>query len=362
MLTGDVMTGRGIDQILPHPGDPTLHESYVEDARAYVVLAERANGPIARPVPFVYPWGDALAAIERRAPDARIVNLETSVTTSDAYDARKEIHYRMHPANAGVLAAARIDVCVLANNHVLDWGAAGLVESLDVLHAAGVRTAGAGRDREDAERPAIVPSTSGRVLVFAVGDGSSGVPRAWRARADAPGVARLDDLSDASADRLCERVASQKRAGDVAIASVHWGSNWGYEVDVEMERFAHRLVDGPIDVVHGHSSHHPRPIEIHRGKLVLYGAGDLVNDYEGIEGYEAFRGDLSLVYFADVEAATGALVALAMAPLRIRRMRLERASGADAAWLAARLDAVSRPYGTRVALAEDGSLVATWAL
>ncbi len=54
---GDVMLGRGVDQILPYPGDPELRERYASDARAYVRLAERANGPIPRPAGFRWPWG-----------------------------------------------------------------------------------------------------------------------------------------------------------------------------------------------------------------------------------------------------------------------------------------------------------------
>jgi len=47
-----------------------------------------------------------------------------------------------------------------------------------------------------------------------------------------------------------------------------------------------------VDIVHGHSSHHVKGIEVHRGKLILYGCGDFIDDYEGIKGYEAFRDDL----------------------------------------------------------------------
>jgi len=96
-LCGDVMTGRGIDQILPHPSDPRIHEPYVEDAREYVRMAEAANGPVPRPVPLPYIWGAALEELARVAPDARIVNLETSVTRSDDHWPGKGIHYRMHP-------------------------------------------------------------------------------------------------------------------------------------------------------------------------------------------------------------------------------------------------------------------------
>src|SRR5678816_4107606 len=81
-LCGDVMTGRGIDQVLPHPVDPVLYESCLTDARGYVTLAENVNGPIPRRASFDYVWGDALAEFERAALDLRIINLETSVTSS----------------------------------------------------------------------------------------------------------------------------------------------------------------------------------------------------------------------------------------------------------------------------------------
>src|SRR5687768_6968275 len=111
------MTGRGIDQILPHPGKPHLFEAFVSSALTYVELAEQASGPIARPVEISYIWGDALQELERVQPDARIVNLETSVTVSEDAWPAKGVHYRMHPANVSCLGAAKIDCCVLANNH-----------------------------------------------------------------------------------------------------------------------------------------------------------------------------------------------------------------------------------------------------
>ena len=117
-LCGDVMLGRGIDQILPHPGDPRLYEEHATSALDYVVLAENANGPIPRSAGFSYIWGDALAALETARPDLRIVNLETSIT-KDGRAERKGINYRMSPDNVPCLVAAKIDCCVLSNNHVL---------------------------------------------------------------------------------------------------------------------------------------------------------------------------------------------------------------------------------------------------
>lgn len=183
-LCGDVMTGRGIDQVLPHPGDPGLHEPWVRSAREYVALAEAVNGLLPEPLDYAYVWGDALAEFDRVRPDARIINLETAVTASDAR-VDKGINYRMHPNNIPVLTAAGIDCAVLANNHVLDWGTAGLLETLQVLDSADIRTAGAGRDRGGAATPAVIDlGDKGRVLVLALGAESSGIPRDWAATAE----------------------------------------------------------------------------------------------------------------------------------------------------------------------------------
>jgi hypothetical protein len=140
-LCGDVMTGRGIDQVLPHPGSPRICEAYASSAKAYVSLAEAANGPIPKPADFAYIWGDALAELARRAPDLRIVNLETAVTKSEDCT-EKGISYRMSPENLPCLTAAGIDCCALANNHVLDWGPAGLLETLASLERAGIAGGG----------------------------------------------------------------------------------------------------------------------------------------------------------------------------------------------------------------------------
>lgn len=355
-LCGDVMLGRGIDQILPRPGDPTLWESYVRDARQYVALAEAVNGPIRRAVDFSWVWGDALPALDAAAPDVRIVNLETSVTTSDEHAVGKAVLYRMSPANIPALTAARPDVCVLANNHVLDFGRSGLAETLSSLAAAGVQTPGAGRDITEARRPAAVTLRDDRrILVFALGLGSSGVPAGWAATADRSGVDFAPEPSLAAADGMVERVRASRRPGDLVVVSVHWGGNWGYDVSRDERAFAHRLVDGGADVVHGHSSHHPRPIEVYDGKVILYGCGDLIDDYEGISGHARFRDDLRLLYLLTIDT-TGRLAALRMVPLQARRMRLNRVTGNDAQWLQSTLDRISRPFGVRVGLAPDGML------
>ena len=359
-LCGDVMIGRGVDQILPSPCPPKLYEEYVSSAEDYVRLAEAASGPIPRPVDYSYVWGEALAELRAQAPDARIVNLETSVTRSEAAEP-KAINYRVSPQNAECLRVAGIDCCALANNHVLDWGPSGLLETLDVLERLGVAFAGAGRTIDEAQRPAILDiPRKGRVVVLSFALPDSGTPLGWAATPSSPGVNLLRDLSPACVDVACDLARRAAQSGDILVISIHWGSNWGYGVSTAQRQFAHRLIeDAGASVIHGHSSHHAKGIEVHRNRLVLYGCGDFLNDYEGISGYESFRGDLSLMYFADIDT-NGDLVQLRLVPLHMRRLRLERASTADAQWLAQTLDRESAPFGVRVRRQPDGALSAFW--
>jgi poly-gamma-glutamate capsule biosynthesis protein CapA/YwtB (metallophosphatase superfamily) len=164
---------------------------------------------------------------------------------------------------------------VLANNHVLDWGRAGLIETLQTLHQAGLHTAGAGADGDAAWAPAALPlAPAQQLLVCGFAPRCSGVPRGWAAGPRRSGVALLPDLTPETARTLADDVRRRRGAGDRVVISLHWGGNWGLEIPREHREFAHRLIDlGAADIVHGHSSHHPMPMEVYRGKLILYGCG-----------------------------------------------------------------------------------------
>jgi poly-gamma-glutamate synthesis protein (capsule biosynthesis protein) len=143
--------------------------------------------------------------------------------------------------------------------------------------------------------------------------------------------------------------------------SIHWGGNWGYEVPGEQREFAHQLIDkAGIDVIHGHSSHHPKGIEVYRNKAIIYGCGDFINDYEGITGHESYRGDLSLMYFLDVDPASGSLLGMEIVPHQVRKFRLNQASEQDEAWLRKTLHREGRHLNARVELTGDGLLVLRW--
>ena len=360
-LCGDVMTARGVDQILPHPGEPHLRESYLRSAIEYVKLAERASGPIPRPVSFDYIWGDALTEWERVRPDLRIANLETSVTERGVA-AAKAIHYHMHPENVPCLTKAGFDCLVLANNHVRDFGCAGLEQTLETLQRAGIRTVGAGRNVEEAAAPATMGLPDrGRVLVFAWGMTSSGVLRDSSADKGRCGVNFLPDLSKETATSIAHQVRALRQPRDIVVASLHWGENWGFNIFEGERNFAHMLIEiAGVDIIYGHSSHHVKGVEVYGDRLILYGCGDFINDYEGIGGNEEFRADLGLMYFPTVSLASGNLASLVMTPTQVRKMRVRLAQEEGRRWLANTLNREGEALGTRVKSDPDGSLRLFW--
>ncbi|ASY72840.1 Capsule biosynthesis protein capA (plasmid) [Sinorhizobium fredii CCBAU 83666] len=334
-----------------------MYEDHVCSARDYVRLAEKANGPIPVPMDPAHIWGVARDECDRVQPDLRVINLETAITRSNDR-APKGINYRMSPENASCLAAFFVDCCVLANNRVLDWGVAGLFDTLATLDRLRIATAGAGRDLDEASKHAAFDIGAGqRVLLFGVATPTSGVPPGWAARRGRAGVHFLPSL-----DRLCTaglvgNIHHSKRPRDVSVVSVHWGPNWGHHVPAAQREFAHALIDeADVSIVHGHSSHHPKAIEVYRNRLILYGCGDFINDYEGISGYAEFRGDLRLMYVVDINRTNGDLSALEIVPLRARRFSLVYPSGRDLAWIGETLARRCRRFGTVIAQGPAGHL------
>lgn len=359
LLAGDVMLGRGIDQIQAHPGDPTIHESWAKSSSRYVELAEAESGPIPRNVAPTYVWGDLLSVISDARADAFIVNLETAITDRGLPWPGKGIQYRMHPDNIGTLAAAGVDLVNLANNHVLDWSEPGLLQTLETLDAARIAPVGAGEDDRRAWRPVRLAGPHGGVTVLGLGTPGSGIPTEWAARVDRSGVALVTDFSKRTLTRIATQLSRTRQPGDVVVVSIHWGGNWGYGVATARRRFARRLIeDAGVDVVHGHSSHHPVGIEVHQGGLILYGCGDLITDYEGISGHGEYRGELGGLYLADFDS--DGLDRLRIVPTRMARFQLTSPARADRRWLASQLGDACVAFGTSVTLDPDGTIELVW--
>ena len=105
----------------------------------------------------------------------------------------------------------------------------------------------------------------------------SGIPSTWAATEATPGISFLLEPSAAAVEQIADSVQAIREPGDIVVVSLHWGSNWGYEVPWQHSSFAHGLIDqGGVDMVFGHSSHHPKAVEVYNNKLILYGCGDLI--------------------------------------------------------------------------------------
>jgi len=354
-LGGDVMIGRGVDQIMSHPGDPTLYETWARSALRYVELADESSGRLPRGVDPAYVWGDSPARLERLGAGVRIINLETAVTHRGKPWPHKGIHYRVHPHNADCLVAGGISGVTLANNHILDWAEPGLEDTLDTLDEIGMARTGAGRDAEEAWQPATITTRrhTRRVIVLGVTTPSSGVDPGWAAEPGGPGVALLEKLSESEVERIGLALQGTRQAGDATVVSIHWGPNWGYRIPEAHRRFARDLIDqARVDVVHGHSSHHPMGFEVYQDRLILYGCGDLLTDYEGIGGHEEFRSELGAWY--DVGVGPGGVVEdLRIIPTKVHRFQLTTPAPEEIVWMNQRFREQSTPLGIDVMPGDD---------
>jgi poly-gamma-glutamate synthesis protein (capsule biosynthesis protein) len=264
VLLGDVMLGRGVDAAL-----------------------ERE--------PAEYPWGDTLAILRRA--DLRICNLECAISDRGLpwRDPPRAFHFRSAAKNVETLRRAGVNAVVLANNHVLDFGAEALEDTLALLDGADIARAGAGRNLAEAARVAVLESGGFRVGLLAFTDNEP----AWAAAGGDPGVYHVEaDAASASARGLLDRAAEAARRVDALVVSAHWGPNWGETPPMEHVALAHALLEAGARVVFGHSPHVLRAVEPGRGGVVLYSAGDFVDDY-AVDPVE--RNDWSAIFEVDLD-------------------------------------------------------------
>jgi len=297
-----------------------------------------------------YPWGDTLPIL--LGADARICNLECVISDRgepwSVYP--KVFHFRSAAKNVAVLAAARMNAVSLANNHALDYGYDALEEMLDILSRSGIAWSGAGRNLAEASRVATT-DIGGRKLGFlAFTDNEPG----WQAASGLGGVFHVPvDLRDSRAKNLLEVVRRHKDAVDILIVSAHWGSNWGYEPPREHVALGHALVEAGADLVFGHSCHVFRGIELYRGRPILYGAGNFVDDY-AVDEIE--RNDESFIYI--VEMKERVTRGLRLYPTLIRRFQARRASGAEGRRIAGKMQRLCRAFHTPAAWDEEAGMLA----
>lgn len=339
----DTMLGRLIDQMFPQ------HVSEPEEAR--IASSFHSSNPRLHNYGPASPWGTTLPVLN--AADLNILNLETSVTTHPTKWPNKVFNYRMHPANINALQAAKISYAGLANNHTLDFSEPGLLETVKTVKSAGVAFAGAGETRSEATRPAVLhlPTNDGasdhEVHIWAAADH----PQDW-----APiSTFHFLDYSQQTRQRLKDLSAKSASSAALKIFSVHWGPNYAWQPAQEIQELAHFLIDEcGIDIIHGHSSHHIQGVEIYKGKLIIYGCGDFVDDYALTQGY---RNDLSAIWQVTVEELSGRegkeglkLKRLKILPTKIERFQATVLEGTDEdfQWVNDKIVKLSRDLGVTI--------------
>jgi poly-gamma-glutamate capsule biosynthesis protein CapA/YwtB (metallophosphatase superfamily) len=324
-----------------------------------------------------YLWGDSVKLSISPPPDIRLLNLETAVTrTIDNTDVPtwKGIKYHMHVDNLHNIIKGFVDatysaenddddvvhqspvIVSLANNHVLDYGRLAFdKETLPAFERLSrsfgidglLQTIGVGRDFRSACKPAIVEVEQCRIEAFGFASACSGTPNDWWATNNRSGLVGLPAINShvevEKAIHTCKQIfelhgSYEKRQEEsnrskslIRVVSIHWGPNWAYkgegrdEISARQE-FAHRLIDEcHVDVIYGHSSHHIRGIETYKNKLILYGAGDIINDYEGFEnpGEEKYI-TMGGIFLVDLDSESGDFLQLRVIPTFMNRLRLER--------------------------------------
>jgi len=333
-LLGDVMTGRLIDQIFPTHSIPDTSE--YKDS---IHLNSWSK-------PHSYIWGDLLPVL--RDADVRIANLETSITTNSEKWPRKAFNYRMHPDNIGCLTVAKLDFCSLANNHILDYCVAGMQETKDTLRKHNIKFAGAGVNISEAITPAIVYFSGLSMACFSFSDHYE----FWRASETQAGINFLDpeDLDESNRKneiRKLKQIFDQHAQNvDLISVSFHWGPNYRWAPTPELVSFAHDLIDiCGVDIIHGHSSHHIQGIEIYKGKPIIYGCGDFLDDY-AVDTMH--RNDLSFLYLLHLDPDTTEWKKVELIPTCIKAFQVNKAVGRDREWLLGHIKSLSEPFGTTV--------------
>ena len=316
-ITGDVMLGRNVNEFI------TFH------------------GPS-------YPWGDMLPVI--READLRLINLECAITAHDRCWTKtpKVFFFRTNPQNVRVLKAASIDFVSLANNHIVDFREEGLIETIEVLNRAGISHAGAGRNIEEAQRPAFLTVGGQRFSIVAFTDNEP----VWAAGEDTPGTNYVPislDLDEGHLFRVQKALERAREWSDFVIATFHWGPNMVRYPSRDFIDFAHAVIDAGCDLFWGHSAHLFQPVEVYKDRLILYDTGDFVDDYY----VSAERNDQSFLFVVTVNE--GRTVSLKLIPVLISRCQVNQARGKEAQEICKKMQSLSRDYGTEFEL-RDGVL------
>lgn len=244
-----------------------------------------------------YVWGDVLPLLKK--VDLTLINLECVITSHEEKSKiMKPFYFRADPFMIQVLKAADVDYVSLANNHTLDFREEGLLECIDLLDKNRIAHAGAGKDINEALKPAILEAKGIRVAILSYAD----YPPEWAADENTPGINFTPVTTEEKYfSRVRAAIQQAKQKCDLVIFSVHWGPNMRSFPPQDFIDFAHAVMDAGADIFHGHSAHLFQPIELYKGRPIFYDCGDFVDDY-AVD--PELRNDYALLYFVVIDTET----------------------------------------------------------
>ena len=220
--------------------------------------------------------GDAARALSPIAPvlrsaDIAVVNLETAVTDGGTPTA-KEFTFRAPSTAFEALRGAGVDVASMANNHGLDYGVAGLRDSLAAARRYRLPVIGIGRDDAQAYRPFRRTVHGERIAVIGATQVlDDELISAWSAGPGKPGLASAKDVP-----RLVRAVRAARATSDTVVVFLHWGVELQQCPSPDQRALARQLVAAGADVVVGGHAHRVQGAGRMGRALVGYGLGNFV--------------------------------------------------------------------------------------
>jgi poly-gamma-glutamate capsule biosynthesis protein CapA/YwtB (metallophosphatase superfamily) len=292
-------------------------------------------------------WGDVLPIL--RQAEGVIANLESPITTCDTrwQQSWKMFHFRADPAAIGILECGNVRFLCLANNHIMDFSEPGLLDTLHALDAAGIHHAGAGRNAAEASAPTILEMRGLKLGVIAATDNM----RDFAAGPDHPGTHFIKITDDRGNLDWIDGAASGLRSSgaDLIVLSLHWGPNMRMSPSRAFRRFAHAAIECGIDVIHGHSAHVVQAIERHGRGIILYDAGNFIDDYWKFPFHPTTS---SFVFLLDIEDRR--LARLRMIPVHTHSEPLGLAKGKSFGAIRKRMISICSPFDPPIIVTPEG--------
>ena len=276
---------------------------------------------------------DEVAAAAADA-DLFLLNLECCISDRGERwpDPAKPFFFRAPPAAIDLLSYLRVDCVTVANNHALDFGTEALLDTLELLDAAGIARVGAGRSEAEARAPALLERGGLRLAIFGVADH----PRDYAAGSDSPGIA-FAPLGRTIPAWLATGIDAVD--ADAVLVTPHWGPNMVQAPIRPVRASAAALVEAGATLVAGHSAHVFHGVD----GPILYDLGDFLDDYRVDP---VLRNDLGLLFLVTVSERGADRVEAV--PLKLEYCHTRLAAGADAAWIATRFRRACAAFGNAV--------------